>query len=101
MIQGVRYNITNEAIIGACFLPMGIGNISKPLHLSLSRISPTVASRCSFVGHAVGLDAYQVAKAPRWRVGPRGPAACGDFWRSDARPPLGHFVRSHYALYPR
>ncbi|KAJ6593590.1 MFS general substrate transporter [Mycena capillaripes] len=26
-IQGVRYNITNEAIIGACFFPMGLGNI--------------------------------------------------------------------------
>jgi len=24
---GVRYNITNEAIIGACFLPLGLGNI--------------------------------------------------------------------------
>ncbi|KAJ7496990.1 MFS general substrate transporter [Mycena latifolia] len=24
---GVRYNITNEAIIGACFFPMGLGNI--------------------------------------------------------------------------
>ncbi|KAJ7647598.1 MFS general substrate transporter [Roridomyces roridus] len=24
---GVRYNITNEAAIGACFLPMGLGNI--------------------------------------------------------------------------
>lgn len=27
-IKGVRYNITNEAIIGACFLPAGLGNIS-------------------------------------------------------------------------
>lgn len=26
--QGVRYNITNEAWIGACFLPCGLGNIS-------------------------------------------------------------------------
>ncbi|KAJ6602152.1 major facilitator superfamily domain-containing protein [Mycena sp. CBHHK59/15] len=24
---GARYNITNEAIIGACFFPMGVGNI--------------------------------------------------------------------------
>ncbi|KAJ7209671.1 MFS general substrate transporter [Mycena pura] len=34
---GVRYNITNEAIIGACFFPMGIGNIiGAPLSGMLS-----------------------------------------------------------------
>jgi len=27
--QGKRYNITNEAIIGACFLPAGLGNIGE------------------------------------------------------------------------
>lgn len=27
-IKGERYNITNEALIGACFLPSGLGNIS-------------------------------------------------------------------------
>jgi hypothetical protein len=25
--QGQRYGITNEALIGACFIPMGVGNI--------------------------------------------------------------------------
>ncbi|KAJ7350409.1 MFS general substrate transporter [Mycena albidolilacea] len=33
---GARYNITNEAIIGACFLPLGLGNISE---YSLARLS--------------------------------------------------------------
>ncbi|KAF9460888.1 major facilitator superfamily domain-containing protein [Collybia nuda] len=34
---GVRYNITNEALIGACFLPCGIGNmIGAPLAGRLS-----------------------------------------------------------------
>jgi len=26
--KGARYNISNEAIIGACFLPVGLGNMS-------------------------------------------------------------------------
>ena len=26
-MQGVRYNITNEALIGAFFLPVGLGNL--------------------------------------------------------------------------
>ncbi|KAF8162623.1 MFS general substrate transporter [Crassisporium funariophilum] len=36
---GVKYNITNEALIGACFLPMGLGNmIGAPLSGRLSDI---------------------------------------------------------------
>ena len=27
IIQGVRYRIPNEALVGACFIPSGIGNI--------------------------------------------------------------------------
>lgn len=27
--KGKQYNITNEAIIGACFLPAGLGNIGE------------------------------------------------------------------------
>ena len=27
IIQGVRYHIPNEALIGACFIPSGLGNI--------------------------------------------------------------------------
>jgi hypothetical protein len=27
--EGVRYGITSEALIGACFLPNGLGNLSK------------------------------------------------------------------------
>ena len=27
IIQGVRYHIPNEALVGACFIPSGIGNI--------------------------------------------------------------------------
>jgi hypothetical protein len=29
MFQGKRYGIENEAIIGLCFLPLGIGNARK------------------------------------------------------------------------
>jgi len=32
---GVRYNVTNEALIGACFLPEGLGKIT-PVAGSLS-----------------------------------------------------------------
>jgi hypothetical protein len=28
IFKGKRYNITNEALIGACFLPAGLGNLS-------------------------------------------------------------------------
>lgn len=28
-MKGVRYHITNPALIGACFLPCGLGNISE------------------------------------------------------------------------
>lgn len=27
--QGMRYNIKNEALISACFLPAGLGNMSQ------------------------------------------------------------------------
>ncbi|KAF9009718.1 major facilitator superfamily domain-containing protein [Cyathus striatus] len=40
---GVRYNITNEALIGACFLPAGLGNmIGAPL---AGRISDRIVTR--------------------------------------------------------
>lgn len=31
-VQGKQYNITNEALIGAFFLPAGLGNISSSFH---------------------------------------------------------------------
>ncbi|KIM49869.1 hypothetical protein M413DRAFT_117879 [Hebeloma cylindrosporum] len=41
---GVRYNITNEAIIGACFLPVGLGNmIGAPL---AGRLSDRIVVKC-------------------------------------------------------
>ncbi len=33
--QGVRYNITNELIIGACFIPTGLGNLSTLSYILL------------------------------------------------------------------
>ena len=29
LIQGVRYHIPNEALIGACFIPSGIGSMGS------------------------------------------------------------------------
>ncbi|KAJ7475910.1 major facilitator superfamily domain-containing protein [Mycena latifolia] len=36
---GVRYNITNEAILGAFFLPCGVGNIDRHVHLGYKPLS--------------------------------------------------------------
>ncbi|KAG2148786.1 major facilitator superfamily domain-containing protein [Suillus clintonianus] len=42
-VQGIRYGITNEAIIGACFLPNGLGNfIGAPI---AGRLSDVVVKR--------------------------------------------------------
>lgn len=30
--KGTRYNIANEALVGACFLPSGLGTICNFLH---------------------------------------------------------------------
>lgn len=34
VFKGVRYNIKNEALIGACFLPSGFGNIGTSFYFS-------------------------------------------------------------------
>jgi MFS family permease len=40
--KGVRYNISNEAIIGACFLPVGLGNMSWCFFLHFKPISTDI-----------------------------------------------------------
>jgi hypothetical protein len=35
-LQGKAYGIENEAILGACFLPLGIGKAGAAFHSNLS-----------------------------------------------------------------
>lgn len=52
--QGTHYNITDPALIGACFLPSGIGNMSKtpppvtlPRNKRMTDITPPVGATLS------------------------------------------------------
>ena len=51
--KGVRYNITNEALIGACFLPSRLGNMGTSL-LSMTSAYKFIYHRLILVGSPIG-----------------------------------------------
>lgn len=52
MLQGARYHITNEALVGACYLPLGLGNIgpSSFMHPEGFQSSQCIVVGASFAG---------------------------------------------------
>lgn len=98
---GKRYNITNEAIIGLLFLPVGIGNISTLSILScISQLTVDPTSRCTTVREALGRDGRPVAREAQWRVGARGPSS-RIAPRGLPRAREHRRLRTHHGVHPR
>ena len=76
--KGISYNIANEALIGACFFPSGLGtNCKENFHYRYLNASRCLTSSISRWGtnHRtnIRLHSDQVAEEARWCMVSRGP----------------------------
>jgi len=100
MRQGVRYNITNEVVIGALLLPGGLGGARESTLAHFSVLGSHIDS-----GRADRRPTFRPCRRPMAReeertLGSRGSATCSTVGRTDFPAPSGFAVRFIHTLCP-